>query len=141
MLEVAIPIVVVFLCVVSFEVAMGITISTLPRSRMQQRWTQQESRRVLRVFASVFSVWPTLAAIALGHLYLPLYAAILLDAVVLAAYAIGICWLIHGIKRHRQILKGHCANCFYDLRASTGSDHCPECGAQLRDHPVRSAVR
>lgn len=142
MLEIIIPIVVVFLGVVSFEVAMAVTISTLPRSRMQHRWTKQESRRVLRVFAAIFSVWPMTATLVLGHLFLPLAAALVLDAVVVTLFVLSLRWLMHGVKQQRLIQAGHCVNCLYDLRAhhKEGCNHCPECGTELHDHPARSAL-
>ena len=141
MLDIVIPIVVVFLGVASFEVAMAVTISTLPRSRMQHRWTKPESRRAMGVFATVFSTWPTIAAIVLGHLFLPLLAALLLDAVVITLYFICVRWLVRSVKQQRLILSGHCANCLYDLRASRDKEHCPECGKGLADHPAKLAAR
>jgi small-conductance mechanosensitive channel len=131
------PLGVIFLGVITFEVAMGVTISTLPRSRFQQKWTPQEQRRVLRVFCVVFSVWPITAALIFAHVFLLLWLALLADLLVLAAIVTCIRWLLHGVKQRKLILNGHCANCFYDLRANKESAHCPECGIELHDHPVR----
>lgn len=141
MLEIVIPIVVVLLGVASFEAAMAITISTLPRSRMQHRWTKQESRRAMAVFATVFLVWPAIATVVLGHLLLPLLAAVLLDAAVATLYACCVRWLTRSVRQQRLILSGHCAHCLYDLRASRDNTHCPECGAELAGHPGIRAAR
>lgn len=133
------PLALIFLGVVTFEIAMGVTISTLPRSRFRQKWTPQEQRRVVRVFCVVFSIWPITATLIVGHVFLPMWLALIADLIVLAI-AIGcIRWLLHGVKQTRLIMAGHCVQCFYDLRASHahGSDHCPECGTELHDHPVR----
>ncbi|MGB0767725.1 MAG: hypothetical protein ACPGYV_08435 [Phycisphaeraceae bacterium] len=137
------PLGVLFLGVITFEIAMGVTISTLPRSRFQQKWTPQEQRRVVRVFFTVFSVWPMLATLILGHLFLPFWLAVVADALVVAMVVAAVRWYLHGVKQRRLIMAGHCANCFYDLRASHehGSEHCPECGIALHDHPVRAAAR
>ena len=137
-----IPLGVIFLGVVTFEVAMGITISTLPRSRMQQNWTREEQRRLIRVFAMVFSVWPICVGLVLAHVFLPTMAAIVADIIVLAGVVLFIRWLRRGVHERRLVMAGHCANCFYDLRASHehGSDHCPECGTGLEDHPARKRV-
>jgi len=132
-----IPFVVIFLGVITFEVAMGVTISTLPRSRFRQRWTAHERQRVARVFCVVFGFWPTSAALVLAHLYAPLWAALIGDAAALAIIVLCFRWLAHGIKQRNLILAGHCANCYYDLRASKDRDHCPECGVELHDHPTR----
>lgn len=132
-----IPLGVVLLGVITFELAMAITISTLPRSRFQQRWTPQEQRRVLRVFATVFCIWPMLATLIIAHVYLPLVFAVIADALVAVLVVLAFRWLAHGVKQKRLILAGHCAHCFYDLRASRDSNHCPECGVELHDHPAR----
>lgn len=139
LLFVLLPLAVIFLGVVTFEIAMGVTISTLPRSRFQQKWTPQEQRRVLRVFCVIFSIWPITATLILGHLFMPMWFALLADLVVLTMVMAGIRWLMHGVKQRKLIQAGHCAECFYDLRISheNQSDHCPECGAELHDHPVR----
>lgn len=134
------PLGVLLLGVITFEIAMGVTISTLPRSRFQQRWTPQEQRRVIRVFCVVFSVWPITATLIVAHVFLSLWLALLADVLVLLMIAGCIRWLIHGVKQRRLILNGHCENCFYDLRASKDSEACPECGVGLHDRPVRAAV-
>ncbi|MBX2852458.1 MAG: hypothetical protein KTR15_12020 [Phycisphaeraceae bacterium] len=132
------PLGLIFLGVITFEVAIGVTISTLPRSRFKHKWTPQEQRRVLRVFCVVFSVWPITASLILAHAFLPLWFALLADLLVVAIIAACIRWLIHGVKQRKLVLAGHCANCFYDLRANKQSDQCPECGTELHDHPVRA---
>lgn len=134
------PLGLIFLGIVTFEIAMGVTISTLPRSRFQQKWTPQEQRRVVRVFCLVFSVWPTLALLILAHVTLPLWLALLSDLVVAGLFVACVRWWLQGIKQRRLILAGHCENCFYDLRMSSHSDHCPECGIELSNHPTRIAV-
>jgi len=131
------PLGLIFLGVVTFEVAMGVTISTLPRSRFKQKWTPQEQRRVIRVFCVVFSVWPITALLILAHVFMPLWLALLADMVVLAIIAVCIRWLMHGVKQRKLVLAGHCENCFYDLRASGESSACPECGIELHEHPTR----
>ena len=133
------PLGLIFLGVITFEVAMGVTISTLPRSRFKHKWTPQEQRRVIRVFCVVFSFWPTVVTLILAHVFLALWLALLADLLVLAVIVMGIRWLMHGVKQSRLIMAGHCTQCFYDLRASHehGSDHCPECGIELHDHPTR----
>lgn len=138
-----IPLGVIFLGVLTFELAMAVTISTLPRSRMQHKWTPQEQRRVVRVFVCVFSVWPIGVALVLAHLYLPVLLALLADALVLVLVVLGIRWLRRGVRERRLIQAGHCVQCFYDLRASHayGSEHCPECGTGLHDHPALSLKR
>lgn len=135
------PLALIFITVVTFEVAMGVTISTLPRSRFRHKWTPQEQRRVIRVFCIVFSFWPITATLILAHVFMPLWLALLADLIVVAAIALGVRWLLHGVKQHKLILAGHCTNCFYDLRASHESDACPECGIELHDHPVRRQSR
>lgn len=135
-----VPLGVLFLGIITFEIAMGVTISTLPRSRFQQRWTPQEQRRVIRVFCVVFSVWPITATLIVGHVFLPLWLALLADLLVVLIIAGCVRWLILGLKQRKLILAGHCANCFYDLRANKESDACPECGVELHDHPVRMAT-
>jgi hypothetical protein len=85
----------------------------------------------------VFSVWPITAALIFAHVFLLLWLALLADLLVLAAIVTCIRWLLHGVKQRKLILNGHCANCFYDLRANKESAHCPECGIELHDHPVR----
>ena len=138
MFEILIFFGVVFLGVISFEVAMAVTIATLPRSRMQHRWTPQESRRVLRVFVLVFSVWPMIIGIVLGHVYLPLLGAVVVDA--LAGLFLVFCFrsLIRCSRHQRLILAGHCAGCLYDLRANHANERCPECGVDLAGHPTRN---
>lgn len=133
-----IPLGVIFLGVLTFELAMAVTISTLPRSRMRHKWTPQEQRRVVRVFVSIFSVWPIAASLVLAHLYLPIVGALLADVIVLALIVLGVRWLRRGVRERRLIQAGHCVQCFYDLRAShaCGSKHCPECGTGLHDHPA-----
>ncbi|MEO0475761.1 MAG: hypothetical protein AAF085_07310 [Planctomycetota bacterium] len=131
------PIGLIFLGVITFEIAMGVTISTLPRSRFQQKWTPQEQRRVIRVFCLVFSFWPILVSLIVAHVFLPMWLALFADLLVLAAVVMGIRWLMHGIKQTRLIMDGHCVKCFYDLRASLHKPHCPECGIELHDHPAR----
>ena len=135
------PLGLIFLGVVTFEVAMGVTISTLPRSRFKHKWTPQEQRRVLRVFCVIFSFWPIAAGLILSHVFLSLWLALLADLIAIAVIVACIRWLIHGVNQRKLILAGHCANCFYDLRASHESDACPECGIELRDHPVRVTAR
>lgn len=135
------PLGLIFLGVITFEVAMGVTISTLPRSRFKHKWTPQEQRRVLRVFCVVFSIWPITAGLILAHVFLSLWLALLADLLVLAAIVACIRWLMHGVKQRNLILAGHCANCFYDLRANQQSDACPECGIELHSHPLREAAR
>jgi len=136
------PLGVIFLGVITFEIAMGVTISTLPRSRFQQKWTPQEQHRVLRVFGVVFSVWPITAGLIIAHVYAPFWLAILADGLVVLLIAACIRWFIHGKRQRQLILAGHCESCLYDLRASheNQSDHCPECGAELYDHPTRVAM-
>ncbi len=136
-----IPVGIVVLGFVTFEIAMAITISTLPRSRFRQKWTTAEQRRVLRVFCLVFSVWPIVAAIILSHVYLPIIYAIGADALLLVLVVLAVRWMVHGARERRLIAAGHCENCFYDLRASRESEHCPECGTTLHDHPTRLALR
>lgn len=136
-----IPVGVLGLGLVTFELAVAITISTLPRSRFQQNWTRYEQRRVLRVFGVVFSAWPISAALILAHVYLPLIFAMTIDALVLILVAFVISWLTRCVRQRNLIMAGHCANCLYDLRASTENDHCPECGAALHDHPAREKPR
>lgn len=135
------PLGVIFLGVITFEVAMGVTISTLPRSRFRHKWTPQEQRRVLRVFCIVFSVWPITAGLILAHVFLSLWLALLADLLVLAIITLCVRWLVHGVKQRNLILAGHCEHCFYDLRASRESDHCPECGIELHDHPMHTLPR
>lgn|GEM_PF-2551746 len=132
-----IPLGVIVLGIVSFEVAMAVTISTLPRSRFQQKWTLAEQRRVLRVFGVIFSIWPTAATVILSHLFMPGWVALMCDMAALVIVALCVRWVRRGIKQRRLIMSGHCANCFYDLRASKESDYCPECGVELRSHPAR----
>lgn len=134
-----IPIGIIALGLVTYEVAMAITISTLPRSRFKHKWTPQEHRRVIRVFGGVFSVWPISATLIVAHVYLPLFYAVVIDALVLLLIIWGARWLIAGLREKRLIMSGHCVKCFYDLRMSHDSDHCPECGTELHDHPTRSA--
>ena len=134
------PLGLIFLGVITFEVAIGVTISTLPRSRFQQKWTPQEQRRVIRVFCVVFSIWPILVTLVLAHVFMPTWLAILADLLVLAMIVACARWLIHGVKQRKLIMAGHCTNCFYDLRANKQSDACPECGIELHDHPVRAAI-
>ena len=134
------PLGVLFLGVITFEVAMGVTISTLPRSRFQQRWTPQEQRRVIRVFCVVFSIWPITATLIVAHVFLPMWLAVIADVLVLLMIAGCFRSLLQGVKQRKLILAGHCENCFYDLRASKESDHCPECGIELHAHPTRLAV-
>lgn len=135
------PLGLIFLGVITFEVAMGVTISTLPRSRFKQKWTPQEQRRVIRVFCVVFSFWPILVTLILAHVFFPMWIAILADLAVITLIVLCIRWLVHGIKQRRLILAGHCENCFYDLRASKESAECPECGVELHSHPMRVAAR
>ena len=132
-----IPFGVIILGIATFELAMAITISTLPRSRFQHKWTPQEQRRVLRVFAAVFCAWPIIAALILSHVYLPLAYAIAADVLVFFAIGLGIRWILNHTRQRKLIMAGHCANCLYDLRASHESERCPECGTMLHDHPSR----
>eukprot|EP00752_Nemacystus_decipiens_P014076 g12512.t1 len=136
------PLGLILLGIVTFEVAMGVTISTLPRSRFQQKWTPQEQRRVLRVFFTIFSIWPSAALLVLAHVMLPVWLAVIADVIVIAIFVGCVRWWLHGVKQRNLIMAGHCEHCFYDLRATFehGSDHCPECGAALHDHPVHNAV-
>lgn len=134
-----IPVGIVVLGFITFEMAMAITISTLPRSRFQQKWTPQEQRRVLRVFAAVFCVWPIFATLVVAHVYLPLIAALVVDGLMLALFILGVRWIARGVYERKLVLAGHCASCFYDLRASKAQDHCPECGIELHDHPTRKS--
>lgn len=131
-----IPLGVMLLGVITFEMAMAVTISTLPRSRFQQKWTPQEQRRVLGVFFTIFSVWPAAALLVFAHLSLPIFGYLLCDLAALALVVLGLRWLRHGVHQRRLIMAGHCAGCFYDLRGNTESEHCPECGAELSDHPA-----
>lgn len=133
-----VPFAVIFLGVITFEVAMGVTISTLPRSRFQQKWTDHERRRVFRVFCVVFSVWPIAGGLLLAHLFTPIWSAVIADLFALAAFIYCIRWLAHGIRQRNLVLAGHCANCYYDLRASKQRKSCPECGIPLHDHPALS---
>lgn len=134
------PLGLILLGIITFEVAVGVTISTLPRSRFQQKWTPQEQRRVLRVFCVIFSLWPITLTLILAHVFLSMWLALIADALVLVMIAACLRWLMHGIKQRKLILAGHCANCFYDLRASKDNDACPECGVELYDHPARKAA-
>lgn len=134
------PLGLILLGVVTFEVAVGVTISTLPRSRFQQKWTPQEQRRVLRVFCVIFSLWPIMLTVILAHVFMPMWLALIADALVVLMIAACLRWLMHGIKQRKLILAGHCANCFYDLRASRDNDSCPECGIELHGHPTRAAM-
>lgn len=134
------PLGLIFLGVITFEIAMGVTISTLPRSRFQQKWTPQEQRRVVRVFCIVFSIWPITATLIIAHVWLPMWLALLADALVLTMIVLCLRWLMQGVKQRQLILAGHCENCLYDLRANRESDHCPECGIALHEHPVRVAA-
>lgn len=132
-----IPVGVVVLGLVTFEVAVAITISSLPRSRFQQRWSLQEQRRVVRTFALVFCAWPVLVSLILAHIYLSMLYALIFDAVAAVLLALAIRWVLHGVRQRKLIMAGHCEQCFYDLRASQDSDHCPECGTHLHNHPAR----
>ena len=132
-----IPVGVVVMGVVSFEIAMAITICALPRSRFHQRWAPQEQRRVLRTFGLVFCVWPITAAVILAHVYLTLLFALAADALVLGLIGLGVWWIIRGLREAKLVEAGHCEHCLYDLRASQDNDHCPECGALLHHHPTR----
>ena len=134
------PLGVIFFGVITFEIAMGVTISTLPRSRFKQKWTPQEHRRVVRVFCVVFSIWPIAVTLTLAHVFMPMWFALLADLLVLAMIIACVRWLIHGIKQRNLILAGHCEKCFYDLRANKESDRCPECGIELHEHPTISRV-
>lgn len=133
------PLAILFLGVITFEIAMGVTISTMPRSRFQHKWTPQEHRRVVRVFCVVFSIWPIAVTLILAHVFMPMWLALIADLFVLAVVVGCIRWLILGINQRKLILAGHCEQCFYDLRVNHehGSDHCPECGIELHEHPVR----
>lgn len=131
------PLGLILLGIITFEVAVGVTISTLPRSRFQQKWTPQEQRRVLRVFCVIFSLWPIALMLILAHVYMAVWLALIADALAVLLIAACLRWLMHGVKQRKLILAGHCANCFYDLRASKENDACPECGVELKDHPVR----
>lgn len=132
-----IPAGIVLLGFITFELAMAITVSTLPRSRFQQKWTPQEQRRIIRVFCTVFCIWPITAVLIVAHVYLSLMTALIADAFVLLAIVFAVRWVMHGVRQRKLIQAGHCVNCFYDLRASKESDHCPECGIELQDHPTR----
>ncbi|MEM6506376.1 MAG: hypothetical protein AAGC44_09015 [Planctomycetota bacterium] len=133
------PIGLIFLGVVTFEIAMAITISTLPRSHVQQKWTVEEQRRLLRVFLSVFSVWPITVGVIAAHVFLPLLVALLVDSAILGLVVLGLLWVKRGMRDRRLALSGHCMDCYYDLRGSLDQDVCPECGSPIHDHPVRRA--
>jgi small-conductance mechanosensitive channel len=137
MLVILAPLGLILLGVITFEVAMGVTISTLPRSRFRHKWTPQEQRRVIRVFCCVFSFWPITMSLILAHIFLPMWFALLADLLVIAVVVLCLRWLMHGVKQRKLILAGHCENCLYDLRASHDSNECPECGVKLHDHPMR----
>lgn len=132
-----IPVGIVMVGLITFEIAMAVTIASLPRSRFQQKWTPQEQRRVMRTFAVIFCLWPTAALVIVAHVYLSLLYALLADLLVLGLVGLGMWWLIHGVRQQRLVMAGHCEQCFYDLRASKNKEHCPECGTQLHDHPMR----
>lgn len=133
-----VPVGIVVLGLVTFELAMAVTISTLPRSRFQQKWTPQEHRRVLRVFGVIFSAWPITAILIVAHVYMPFWLAVIGDAVALAILVLCVRWLIQGMRERRLVMAGHCMKCFYDLRANKESEQCPECGVGLEDHPARA---
>ena len=88
-------------------------------------------------------VWPITATLIVSHIYLPAWAAILGDLVVLAIIVLCVRWLLHGVKQRNLIMAGHCEHCEYDLRATFehGSDHCPECGSPLHDHPAKASYQ
>ncbi|MGH7175832.1 MAG: hypothetical protein ACREJC_00500 [Tepidisphaeraceae bacterium] len=49
-------------------------------------------------------------------------------------------WLLRKHRSARRITRGLCANCGYDLRASTG--RCPECGTERHvNHDVTKVIR
>ncbi|MEM9347383.1 MAG: hypothetical protein AAGB26_12275 [Planctomycetota bacterium] len=134
------PIGLIFLGVVTFEIAMAITISTLPRSRVKQKWTVEEQRRLVRVFLSVFSVWPITVGVIAAHVFLPLLIALFADLMILGLIVLGLRWIKRGMRDRRLALSGHCMDCYYDLRGSLDRDECPECGTPIHEHPLYIAA-
>lgn len=141
LLMVLLPMAVVFAGVLTFEAAIGITIATLPRSRFQQKWTDPERRRAVRVFLAIFSVWPVGAMLVIAHVYLGPTVAIISDVIALGLVLLGLRWFARCSRERRLIMAGHCVKCFYDLRAHHHSPHCPECGTDLHLHPYRVEAR
>ncbi|MFI4859290.1 MAG: hypothetical protein ACIAXF_01275 [Phycisphaerales bacterium JB063] len=138
---IALPIVLILSGVVSFEIAAALTISTLPRSRAQQQWTPHERRRVTRLFLSVFLVWPTFAGSLLAYVYLPTVAAVVVWVLSAGLLLFVLYTLVRATGHRRRVQAGHCVGCLYDLRGSLDSDHCPECGAALANHPAIRRLR
>ncbi|MEM9415514.1 MAG: hypothetical protein AAGA29_08570 [Planctomycetota bacterium] len=141
LLWVAGPILLILSGVVSFEIAAALTISTLPRSRAQQRWTPHESRRVARLFCSIFIIWPASAGAVLAYIFLPTPWAIASWALAFALLSWVAYTLFRANRNRRRVLEGHCVGCLYDLRGSLDRDHCPECGTDLTHHPAIRRLR
>ena len=135
------PVLLILSLVVTFEVAAGLTISTLPRSRFQQQWTPHERKRVTRLFLSVFLFWPALAGAFLAYLFLPIVAAFVVWFLGLGVIVFAVVNIIRAAGHKRRVFAGHCAGCLYDLRGSLDQDHCPECGAVLAHHPAIRRLR
>lgn len=131
------PMAVILAGFLTFELAMGVTIATLPRSRFQQKWTDAERRRVTRVFLATFSIWPIGASLIVSHVYLNPTVALIADIVAVGLVLLAMRWFLRSARERRLIMAGHCVNCFYDLRANHESPSCPECGTDLDDHPHR----
>lgn len=135
------PMAVIFAGFLTFELAMGVTIATLPRSRFQHKWTDAERRRVTRVFLTTFSVWPVAAMVIIGHVYFSPMVAIIADVLAGGLVLLAVRWFVQGVRHRNLVMLGHCVNCLYDLRAHHDSETCPECGTDLRDHPQRVEKR
>ena len=127
--------------VLTFELAAALTISTLPRSRFQQRWTPHERRRVTRLFGTVLLLWPACAGGVAAFLLLPPVWAGVIVVLCVALLGLAMTGVVRALGHRRHVLAGHCTGCLYDLRGSLDRDGCPECGTPLSHHPAIRRLR
>jgi len=135
------PIGVVLALLVTIEIAVGVTVSTLPRSRFQHKWTPSERRRVTRIFLRVLCIWPSAVGVVCANLFLPTLFYIPIDVVGLGLMVYGVVLLVKNGQRKRRILEGHCIECDYNLRGRPDATACPECGVDLEGHPGIAKLR
>ncbi len=130
---------ILLLTVVTFEITMGLIVSTLPDPR-QRPWTQSDRRRIRWIGAIGLGFWPTIALTVYVHRTFDGPGVWAYDAILVCSIVLLIRTAWKRRHRHKLVNLGHCDHCHYDLVGSLDAMDCPECGEAVNDH-VRAAAK
>lgn len=128
-----IPLGILVAAFVTFEVGMGLAISTMPfdpKRRSWPQWTQAEKARCIRCWLATACFWPLLLATLAVHILLPLPGWLAWDFLLAGCFVWFLRWLGRARQRRQWLAEGRCGQCGYDLRGLPAGSACPECGTE-----------